>query len=428
MNYAKISIRSLLMRWRQYFSLYLVCAFGVGISIFFLFLVDGMLGALTSKAKIYYAGDFQFHGAKKTGLGGFNYDKAIEKLKTVFPEQCIYAKRYDYDASENSALIFEGITARQKIIKGVDFDHEEKLFSHFNMVAGAWRGLKGTNGILISEPIAEKLGVQVGDSLVFLIKTIKGYTNTVPVVVGGIFRDSSVFGMYTTYMDREFFCNAYSVSPSSVNRLGIYFPEDEDVQYLAPTYQQELEKLFDMFPLLEDKNVFYNKMSGFSKYKYALIPLSANMSELKIIIDAMKLVSFFIIIALVVIIVIGISSTYRVIAMKRINEIGIYKAIGMKRGSVRGLLAVESAFLLLAGCISGLVLCGLFCLIINRIDFSFIPSFDVFLSGGHVVPQLNAGAIVTVFAVVIGATLAAVLLSVNKAVKITPVQALATTE
>lgn len=428
MNYTKISIRSLLMRWRQYFSLYLVCAFGVGISIFFLFLVDGMLGALTSKAKIYYAGDFQFHGAKWSGLGGFDYDEAIEKLKTVFPDQCIYAKRYDYDASENSALIFEGITARQKVIKGVDFDHEEKLFSHINMVAGSWRGLKGTNGILISEPIAEKLGVQVGDSITFLIKTIAGYTNTVPVVVGGIFRDSSVFGMYTTYMDREFFCGAYSISPSSVNRLGIYFPGDEDVQHLAPDYQKELEGLFNMYPLTDDKNKYYNEMASWRDFTYALVPLSANMSELKIIIDAMKLISTFIIIALVVIIVIGISSTYRVIAMKRINEIGIYKAIGMKRGSVRGLLAVETVFLLVAGCISGLVLCGLFCLVINRIDFSFIPSFDVFLSGGHVVPQLNGEAIVTVFSVVIGATLAAVMLSVNKAVKITPVQALATTE
>ncbi|MCQ2247602.1 MAG: FtsX-like permease family protein [Treponema sp.] len=428
MNYTKISIRSLLMRWRQYFSLFLVCAVGVGVSIFFLFLVDGMLGALTSKAKIYYAGDFQFHGARWGGLGGFDYDETIEKLKTVFPSQCVYAKRYDYDASENSALIFEGITARQKIIKGVDFEQEEKLFSHFNMVSGSWQNLKGTNGILVSEPIAEKLGANVGDSITLLMKTVDGYTNTVPVVIGGIFRDSSVFGMYTTYMDREFLCDTYSIPRSSVNRLGIHFPEEEDVQKLAPVYQKELEKLFNMYPLMEDKNKYYNEMWGFEDFVYALVPLSANMTELKIIIDAMKIITTFIIIALVVIIVIGISSTYRVIAMKRINEIGIYKAIGMKRGSVRGLLAVETVFLLVAGCVCGLVLCGLLCFVINKIDFTFIPAFDVFLSGGHVVPVVNLGAVAIVFAVVLGATLAAVLFSVNKAVKITPVQALATTE
>ena len=64
MNYAKLSVRSLLLRWRQYISLFLVCAIGTGVSLFSFFLINGMLASLSMKAEIYYAGNYQFLGGR----------------------------------------------------------------------------------------------------------------------------------------------------------------------------------------------------------------------------------------------------------------------------------------------------------------------------------------------------------------------------
>ena len=62
MNYVKLSVRSLLLRWRQYISLFFVCAIGAGVSLFSFFLINGMLYSLSTKAEIYYGGNYQFLG------------------------------------------------------------------------------------------------------------------------------------------------------------------------------------------------------------------------------------------------------------------------------------------------------------------------------------------------------------------------------
>lgn len=51
MYYFKISSRSLLSKWRQYVSLFLVSMFGVAISLFLMFVVKGMLSSMATKAK-----------------------------------------------------------------------------------------------------------------------------------------------------------------------------------------------------------------------------------------------------------------------------------------------------------------------------------------------------------------------------------------
>ncbi len=92
----KMGLRSIIYRKKQYLSIFLVCLFGIGISIFAIFLINGMLNSLKDKARIYYGGDYQF-------LGGtydyelFDYEEYIDDLKTVFPQNTIIAPRFDYN-------------------------------------------------------------------------------------------------------------------------------------------------------------------------------------------------------------------------------------------------------------------------------------------------------------------------------------------
>ena len=122
-----MSLKSVLYRRKQYLSLILVCFFGVGISLFCLYLIDGMLDALEYKAKFYYGGDLQFIGGS-AGLMMWNQGEVIDQLKEVFPEDVIISQRQDVDA-EYAAFYFEGTGVRQRVIKGVDFETEEPLLS-----------------------------------------------------------------------------------------------------------------------------------------------------------------------------------------------------------------------------------------------------------------------------------------------------------
>ena len=321
----KMGLRSLLYRKKQYMALFLVCMVGVGISLFCLFLVEGMLSSLEDKAKLYYGGDFTFIGGKNN-LTFSNVDNFIEKLVPVFPEGSVVSPRFDFDA-DYSSFYFEGTEARQRVIKGVDFSKEMKLFQSFNYLEGNPLNMAGSNGVLLSEPIAETLGVQVGDNITFLLKTKKGYTNTVLLEVHGIFRDSSLFGMYTSYMDIDCLRKSYDVAQTWANRICISFPENYKItQERVESFQAQLEQEFTMFPLVDDKELFYQPLLSkkFSEPHYALVDLYANLEDLKVLIDAMKIISTFVILILMIIIMVGVSSTYRVIVMKRINEIGIY--------------------------------------------------------------------------------------------------------
>ncbi|MCR4899950.1 MAG: FtsX-like permease family protein [Treponema sp.] len=422
-----MSLKSVLYRRKQYLSLMLVCVFGVGISLFCLFLIDGMLNALEYKAKIYYGGDLQFIGGSP-GLYIDNPDEIIEQLYEVFPENTLISKRHDLDA-EYAAFYFEGVGVRQRVIKGVDFDKEKPLFDSWNFVDGSADGIKGTNGVLLSEPIAKMLQVKAGDAITFLYQIPwSGQINTRELVVKGIFRDSSLFGMYTSYMDADVLSEVCLYPAGYTNRIVLFFEDGSPSEKQILEWQHQLEQKFRMFELTDNKQKFYDQLWALEMPTYALIKLSANLQDVQILIDAMKLIAAFIIIMLVIIIVAGVSSTFRVIVMKRINEIGIYKAIGMKRGKITGLLLSETSLLVFFGCIAGFVLSLILVFFAGFINLSFIPAFDIFLTNGVLKAKISFVYFAVVSIAVIVTTTAAVLFAIRKSVKITPCQALAVTE
>ena len=110
MYYLKISSRSFFSKWRQYISLFLVSMIGVGISLFAMALIDGMLTSLSMKAKIYYAGDFQILGGIDN-MDFYNSSDYVSKIESVMPGDAVVAKRRDYDATD-CFLCYEGTDAR----------------------------------------------------------------------------------------------------------------------------------------------------------------------------------------------------------------------------------------------------------------------------------------------------------------------------
>lgn len=426
MNKLKMGLKTILYRHRQYLQLVSVCAVGIAFSLFCVFLVSGMFASLIDKARFYYGGDYIFFGGVKN-LGMENVDNVIETLKKIFPENTLISARLDYEA-DNSSFYFEGFDARQRIIKGIDFEKEKELFSRFNYVDGDSSQIAGTNGILLSEPISRHLNIKVGDEITFMLKTVEGFINTVSLVVHGIFRDSSLFGMYTSYVDINILRQAWGRDKNFANRICIDLPEKYNTEKLTSHYQKELEKHFNMYPQVEDKDIFYKRLKSFTEQTYLFVPMSTNLLDLRVLLEALYLVSAFIIIMLLIIIAVGVSSAYRVIVMKRINEIGIYSAIGMKRIDILKLFLAETFILMSVGVFIGLVLSVILCRLVLLFNLSFIPALDVFLTNGFLVPKFSFTAFAAVAALVCVTTVSAVLFCIRKSVQITPVEALSVTE
>lgn len=424
----KIALRSLFYRRTQYISLFLVCMVGVAISLASIAVSTGMMKSLNQKAKIYFGGDFTLMCAQNhDGLGFYDWEEKVEIVKSALPPDAVVSPRMDFDG-RNSVFYFEGEQALQKTIKGVEFDNEEKLISSFTFVEGGTDGMAHSNGILISSPIAKLLNVHVGDEITFQLRTVDDYLNTVPVEVKGIFQDSSVFGMYTSYMDFSFLKEAYHRSENFANRICVSFPGKSPSKKELLQYYDSLSKVLNMFKWVDDKDTYVDSVYSFKEETWGFIPLSANLNDVEVMQLAMDAIITFIVLILTIIIIAGIGSTYRVLIMKRITEIGIYMAVGMKKSSILFTLLFEAFLLLIFGCIAGGLLAYLICSVLSLFDFSFIPSFDMFLERGVLVPRADAVKTLLVFVSVIITTLLAVLYSTLKSIKIMPVQALAVTE
>lgn len=423
-----IAARSLFYRKKQYLSLFLVCLLGIGISLCALFLMNGMMSALKTKAQIYYGGDLQFIGGK-TELHFKDTPALLAELQDIFPAQATVSARFEYTALQ-AGLYFEGTSVRQRVIKGVDFQKEASLFSKLNYESGGIETMHASNGILLSAPIALQLHVAVGDEITLMLRTLQGYINTVELEVKGIFKDSSMFGMYTSYMDINCLLASCGEDKNVTNRICVYGNGRAFSESDIARFQSQLEERFTMFPLVKDKQLFYDDLlSGvFEKPTYALVPLEANLQDVQVLIHAMRFISFFVITMLVVIIVAGIGSTYRVLVMKRSNEIGIYMALGMKKHAILALLLFEALLLLVLGGCTGTVFALGLCKFLATVNFSFIPAFDIFLTDGFLQPLPSILSTCNLLAVVLFFTMLAVLNSVLKSIRVMPVQALAVTE
>lgn len=423
----KMAVRSLFYRKKQYIPLMSVCAVGIAISILCVFIINAMIFSLQYKAEIYYGGDYMIWG----GQGDVSMDNAteiIEQIRPAFPPNTVISPRFDYSAWDTS-IYFEGASVIPRVIKGIDFDTEKELMSSLKLNSGSMEKMTGSNGILISSLIANNLNVKIGDELLLMIRTEEGYIDTITFTLHGILQDTSVFGGLTMYADLNFLLDSFGKKQDWANRICIQLPDGYDSEKIANQIQVSLEKIINMAPMPDDKAILKQTIyESLTEPIYGLIRLSTNLEDVQILINAMHAISLFIIAMLMLIIAAGVSSAFRVIVMKRINEIGIYMAIGMRRFEIAVLILCETFILILFGCIAGLFLSLILCQIISKINLSFIPGFDIFLIDGVILTRFSAKVFVLIAIVVSVTTLIAVLFSIRKSVSATPVEALGVTE
>lgn len=438
MKVSALAWRSLVCRRRQYFPLFLVCTVCAGFSFFVFFLSSGMTEAFRNKARVYYGGDLQFIGGR-TGLEFPDVEKTIETLRPVFSSDTVITSRLDLDARTYS-LYYEGTEVVLRVIKGVDFKAEESLFNSFTFVPPSGTGdfaspsvpsLQGTNSILLSNQIADRLGVQQGDTFTFFCRTIQGYMNSVEFRVGGVFLDSSILGLYTAYCDIDFLRKTFGFSPEYSNRISFIFREPLSEKDLR-NYQEKLSDYFSMYPLVTDKQVFYRDLIHERLFEnhptYALISLEANQEDVLELTNAMDALFFLVVVMLSLIIIAGMGSTYRVIILKRVNEIGIYMSIGMRNIRISSVFFLEAMFLLLSGCVCGLAFSGILCVVSRSFNLSAIPGIDIFLEQGFLSPSPAFVSVILFSLMIFVTTGLSVLFTIRKTMTISPVEAIRITE
>lgn len=426
MTYSSIAYRSLKYEPKRYILLFVAASFGIALVLTSMGLMNGLLDAFNNKARIYYGGDLLLLHSSNGKLGWYNTDEVISDIEPYFTSKdFLISYRIDYE-NENTYLFFEGESLKQRKIKGVDFTREDKLFSSLTFSEGSRKILRGSNGIYISTLTAENLNLNIGDNVLLMLKTRNNYTETANLVVEGIFQDSSLFGANISYLDFEFLRNLIKYPKDYSISIGAFSNKKlSNIEIL--TIQEELKQFFDMYKLVDDKQIFIDNLSKLSG-KTALITLTSNLENLNFLILAMRIIIYIIIAILIVIIAIGIGSTYKVIAVKRTNEIGMYMALGLSPNGIIQLFMIEVFYLMLLAFVFSFFIMMITATIISSINFSQIPAFDIFLMNGRLLVQPNLLQMLLIFAIVVVTTMTLVYFTIRKCVNVNPVDALSVTE
>jgi putative ABC transport system permease protein len=156
---------------------------------------------------------------------------------------------------------------------------------------------------------------------------------------------------------------------------------------------------------------------------YSVLSLNDIMPQLNQVVVVTRTVSLVILIALFLIIIIGISNTFKMVLQERMAEIGTMRALGMSRWNVAKIFILEALILSLFGALTGMALSALFMAISSAITLAN-PALSILLYDGHITWIVTAPAVAQKVFIIIVFTLLGVFGTVRTVVRMKPVDAL----
>jgi putative ABC transport system permease protein len=398
MEIIKLALRNLARQKKRTFLLGSAIAFGIMI----VTVINGFAGAFVDNISENFAnlaaGHVFIQGVEKSASGKESdiiRDDAL--LMQAVKDANIPSKYISKRSSAQASLIFAGHNAQLKV-DGVDFSKETFLPERLMFIKGGLEGMKQRDGIIISEPIAKRLNVQPGDRVLVQLRTLTGQQNVGEFSIAGITVDAGIFGSMSGYANKVYMNELLALGPEDYQLLGIYLPSLKGTDAYGKALYEKVKAVapvFDRDAAKNDQNFirsFMNqgKTETWTGIKYRVFTLNDMLAQVKQIADALDTASLIILLVLFVIIMVGITNTFRIILYERIREIGTMRSIGMQRGEVRNLFLFEAGFLALGGAVFGLVLAFIVMAAIGGISFSMNSPVFIILKNGHMTFKVDA--------------------------------------
>ncbi len=434
METIKLALRNLSRQKKRTFLLGGAIAFGIMI----VTIINGFVGAFVSNISENFAnlaaGHVFIQGIEKSASGK-EYDiiRDDSTLLAAAKEAGIPAKYVTKRSSFQGTLVFAGKTA-QLSIDGVDFSNETFLPERLIFKSGSMAGMSDKQGLVISEPIAKRLDVQVGDRVLVQMKTYTGQNNVGEFAIAGITVDPGILGSMAGYANKPYVNELLNLGPGDYQSLGFYLPSLAGMDKYGLDLYASLRKkaqVFDRTAADQSQNFVRAMMSQaktetWSGIKYRVLTLNDMLQQVQQIVNVLNSASLVILIVLFLIIMVGITNTFRIIMYERIREIGTMRSIGMQRGEVRNLFLYEASFLAIGGVLAGILLALLAMGIISIVNFGIDSPLFIILKNGHMTFKLPMLRTIVNVLIVTGLTLSAAFFPARNAARLDPAVALRT--
>lgn len=434
---ANIAFRNLSRQKKRTILLGSAIAFGVMI----VTLINGFAGAFSTNVSENFsnlmAGHIFISGTEK---GPNDRDMSVirnDSSLTAAVEASGAPTRYITRRSAFSGtLIFEGKKIRTNV-DGAQLDKETFLRERLLLKDGSWDAMADKSALILSEKIAKKLNVDVGDRILVQMQTVNGQNNVGEFTLAGISFDAGIFGQMMSYANLSYVNELLGLAPGEYQTMGVMLDGLKNTEVSATEIYSKLTlagvQLFErgvkdetgaetpFQALLRQQN-----KESWEGVKYRLFTINEMLSQIKQIVIALDTTAAIILVVLFIIIMVGITNTFSMVMFERIGEIGTMRALGVQRGGVRSMFLYEAVFLALGGAVAGIILALIAMFGISLINFGMESPAFLIMKNGHMsfyLPPLKAVGNVIIIALL---TLLAVSSPAAKAAKLTPAEALRT--
>jgi ABC-type antimicrobial peptide transport system permease subunit len=378
---------------RRYLFLFLSLVFGFTVITIISSQKAGMSESLYWTAQAHYAGDLIAMGYDNNEVGQvFHLSKAeIDAIFKMSQEARLNPSRTVKRTSfmNDAYLFFNGSDAHLKYVTGVDWESEAGYFSKLRYVAAPAQPLTGDDQILISGPVAKKLGIRQGDSLILEVKDKFGQRNTGEFIVAGIVDDTTIFGYFKCYISRASLNGLLGYEPDDCSMVGFFFDDRENIAEKESGLRRGLarEDGVQVAAGMYNRDDFQQQATAqWQGIRVFVLTLAVYLSDVAQLLNAINLLSYFLYILMLIIIFVSALVTYKLILFERAKELATMRAIGFQEKDIALVLALEMVSLVLIALVVGFAVACAVNAVLSLVPFTQIPSFEIFMKDGRLMP------------------------------------------
>ncbi len=431
MNTLRISFRNLSRQKKRSFLLGGAIAFGILIITLVNSFTAGFVENVQENFSHFFAGHVFLTGYEKSPSGRLitvirEDDVLIETIESLENLPLQYLSRR---SSLEGTLIFEGESIRQEVV-GVNWQEEGFLSERLILREGSMEQvLVDPRALILNEKMAVRLNVEIGDTLLVQLQTVTGQQNVGEFILAATSVDTGFFSAVSAYAHRSHVNRLLNISEDEYISLGLFLKDMLLMEREAQALSGALEEKLSLVPRFSGPRGFQEQRNQLLEEqwegtRYQLFTIGDFLKPLNQIASTLNTVGLVVVLILFVIIMVGVTNTFRMIIYERTREIGTMRSLGLQRGGVRGLFLLEALLLSLGGALVGLIAAFLVALILSLINFGMDNQFFIILKNGHLFFKVLPAQIAGNIAVIGVLTLLAALIPASRAAKLDPAHAL----
>ena len=255
-------------------------------------------------------------------------------------------------------------------------------------------------------------------------------------MIAAIVHDAGLMSLssMSAYANLSYVNKLLNMPEGSYQMLSFFLPDMKNLDRDGAVYYDALKARAPVFERDSGQNrqqeimkrLRGDKTDMWEGTRYRMQTLNDTLSSLQDLVNGINIARFIALGVLFLVIMVGITNTFRMIMLDRIREIGTMRALGMQKGQVLSLFLNEAVFLSLGGAVAGLLLGLVVMFAFSLYNFGIDSMFAMLLKNGHLTFNLNPLMVLANILIIGGLTLFAALIPARMAARLEPAQALRT--